>query len=98
MRLPAATILFVALTTTAVAAPVTYQVDSGHTYPSFEADHMGGMSVWRGRFNSTSGKIVLDKEARTGTVEISIDASSVDTGNDALDKDLKGPNFFDVAK
>jgi polyisoprenoid-binding protein YceI len=97
MRLPA-TVFLAALTTAAVAAPVTYTVDSGHTYPSFEADHMGGMSVWRGKFNSTTGTIVLDREAKTGTVNISIDASSIDTGNDALNKDLLGPNFFDVAK
>ena len=83
---------------TAVAAPVTYDVDSGHTYPSFAADHFGGMSVWRGKFNSSSGKIVLDKEAKTGTVEISIESASVDTGNDKLNEHLRGPEFFDVAK
>jgi len=97
MRIPA-TIFLAALAATAVAAPVSYQVDSGHTFPSFEADHMGGMSVWRGKFNSTKGTIVLDKEAQTGTVNISIDASSVDTGNDKLNEDLKSPNFFDAAK
>jgi polyisoprenoid-binding protein YceI len=45
----------------ALAAPVQYKVDSRHTYPSFQADHGGGMSFWRGKFNSTSGRIVLDK-------------------------------------
>jgi polyisoprenoid-binding protein YceI len=91
-------ILLSTLVTTAGAAPVTYKVDSGHSFPSFEADHMGGMSVWRGKFNSTSGTIVVDKEAKSGTVDISIDAASVDTGNDKLNDDLKSPNFFDVAK
>jgi polyisoprenoid-binding protein YceI len=84
--------------TTALAAPVKYTVDSGHTYPSFEADHFGGMSVWRGKFNSTSGTVVVDKEAKTGTVEIQIDAASVDTGNDKLNEHLKAAEFFDVAK
>ncbi len=47
-----------------LAAPVTYQVDPSHTYPSFAADHFGGLSVWRGKFDSSSGTIVLDKEAQ----------------------------------
>ena len=52
------------------AAPVTYEIDPSHTYPSFEADHSGGVSLWRGKFNSSAGKIVLDKEANAGTVEV----------------------------
>ena len=82
----------------ALAAPVTYNVDPGHTYPSFEADHMGGLSVWRGKFNSSSGKIVLDKEAKTGTVEITIDTTSLDFGNDKLNEHAKKEaKMFDVA-
>ena len=42
---------------TAVATPVTYNIDPTHTYPSFEADHMGGQSIWRGKFNKTTGKV-----------------------------------------
>ena len=92
------TLLFAALATTAAAAPVTYKVDSGHTFPSFEADHFGGMSVWRGKFNSTSGTIVVDKAAQSGTVDITIDTASVDTGNEKLNEHLKSGEFFDVAK
>ena len=44
----------------ATAAPVTYQIDPAHTYPSFEADHFGGMSIWRGKATKTSGTIVLN--------------------------------------
>jgi polyisoprenoid-binding protein YceI len=86
------------LATAAVAAPVTYEVDVKHTFPSFEVDHMGGMSVWRGKFNSSSGKIVLDREAKTGSVNVTIDLASVNIGVPDLDKDLKSANFFDVAK
>jgi polyisoprenoid-binding protein YceI len=82
----------------AVAEPVNYDVDSAHTYPSFEADHFGGMSVWRGKFNKTSGKITLDRAAKTGTVDITIDVASVDTGNDKLNTHLQSADFFDVAK
>ena len=82
----------------AFAAPVTYQVDPGHTYPSFEADHFGGMSVWRGKFDSSSGTIVLDKDAGTGTVEITVDASSIDFGNPKLNEHAKSAEMFDVQK
>ena len=86
------------LATAAFAAPVTYNVDTEHTYPSFEADHFGGMSVWRGKLNKTSGTIVFDREAKTGTVDITIDTASINTGHDKLNEHLKSPDFFDVAK
>jgi polyisoprenoid-binding protein YceI len=83
----------------ALAAPVTYKVDPAHTYPSFEADHMGGLSKWRGKFNSSSGNFTLDKDAKTGTVDITIDVASLDFGNDKLNEHaLKEPAMFDVAK
>jgi polyisoprenoid-binding protein YceI len=82
----------------ASAAPVTYKVDPKHTYPSFEADHFGGISVWRGKFEKTTGTIVLDREARTGSVDITIDLGSVRTGQVDLDNHLRSNEFFDVAK
>jgi polyisoprenoid-binding protein YceI len=83
---------------TAVAAPATYNVDPNHTFPSFEADHMGGLSVWRGKFNATSGTITLDKEAQAGSVDIKIDAASLDFGHEKLNGHAKGPELFDVEK
>ncbi|HEV2230391.1 MAG TPA: YceI family protein [Steroidobacteraceae bacterium] len=82
----------------ALAAPVTYQVDPAHTYPSFEADHFGGMSVWRGKFDRSSGSIVLDREAGTGTVDITIDAASIDFGHAKLNEHVKSPEMLDVQK
>jgi polyisoprenoid-binding protein YceI len=84
----------------ALAAPVTYNVDPEHTFPSFEADHFGGVSVWRGKFNQNSGTIVLDREAKTGTVDIKIDTASVDLGLDKLATHLKSSEagMLDVAK
>jgi polyisoprenoid-binding protein YceI len=84
--------------TAAYAAPVTYDLDPGHTYPSFEADHMGGLSILRGKFNKSMGKVVLDKEAKTGTVEVEIDTSSLDFGHDKLNEHAKSGEMFDVAK
>ena len=86
------------MTGSALAAPVTYNVDPNHTYPSFEADHMGGLSVWRGKFDKSSGSIVLDKEKASGTVDITVDASSIDFGHPKLNEHAKSAEMFDVAK
>ena len=51
----------------------TYQLDPNHTYPSFEADHFGGVSMWRGKFKKSSGTVTLDRAAKTGTVDVTID-------------------------
>jgi polyisoprenoid-binding protein YceI len=87
-----------ALAGAAIAAPVTYNIDPNHTYPSFEADHMGGLSVWRGKFNSSSGKVVLDAAAKTGSVEVTVDINSIDFGHDKMNEHAKGPEIFDAAK
>jgi polyisoprenoid-binding protein YceI len=59
----------------------TYQLDPSHTYPSFAADHFGGLSVWRGKFTKTTGTVTLDRRNKTGTVDVTIDPASIDTGN-----------------
>jgi polyisoprenoid-binding protein YceI len=82
----------------AVAAPATYNLDPTHTYPSFEADHFGGVSVWRGKFTKSSGVVVLDREAKTGTVDVTVDTTSLDTGYAPLDKHVKTADFLDVEK
>ncbi|AXE96007.1 YceI family protein [Paraburkholderia sp. 22099] len=76
----------------------TYQLDPTHTYPSFETDHFGGVSTWRGKFTKSSGTVVLDRAAKTGTVNVTIDMSSADIGNDKLDAELATDKFFDAAK
>jgi polyisoprenoid-binding protein YceI len=82
----------------ALAAPATYNVDPEHTHPSFEADHFGGMSVWRGMFDKVTGTVVLDRAAQSGTVDITIDAASIDVGHEKLETHLKSAEFFDVAR
>jgi len=86
------------MTGSAVATPVTYSVDPNHTYPSFEADHFGGLSNWRGKFDKSSGTIVLDKDKSSGTVDITIDATSIDFGHAKLNDHAKSAEMFDVAK
>jgi polyisoprenoid-binding protein YceI len=86
-----------ALGATAMAAPMTYVVDPAHTYPTFEADHLGGLSYWRGKFNSSSGTVVYDAEAQSGTVDITIDIDSIDFGHDGLNEHAKAADMFDAA-
>ncbi len=93
----AAGALAASLSFSAMAAD-TYQLDPNHTYPSFESDHFGGVSTWRGKFNKSSGTVVLDRAAKTGTAEVTIDIASINTGNAKLDEHLQKAEFFDVAK
>ena len=89
--------LAASVATIAVAAPDTYMIEPGHTYPSFEADHMG-ISILRGKFTKSSGTVVIDRAAKTGSLDIAIDASTLDFGNDKLNEHASGPDMFDVAK
>jgi len=93
-RLAAAALL---AATAAQAAPATYNIDPTHTYPSFEADHMG-ISTWRGKFDKTSGSVTMDREAGTGSLDIVVDMKSADFGLPALDKVAKGKELFDADK
>jgi polyisoprenoid-binding protein YceI len=95
---PAAALLLAAVSSSAFAAATTYNLDPTHTYPSFETDHFGGVSVWRGKFTKSSGTVVLDPQAKTGSVNVTIDAASIDTGNAALDKHVDSPEMLDAAK
>ena len=80
-----------------MAEPVSYTIDPSHTFPSFEADHMG-MSFWRGMMTKNSGEVVLDRQAGTGSVQIEIDLASIDFGLKALNEWATGEQFFNVAK
>ena len=93
-RLAAAVLL---AATAAHAAPVTYDIDPMHTYPSFEADHMG-ISTWRGKFDRTTGSVTMDRAAGTGSLEIVVDMKSADFGLPALDKAAKGKELFESDK
>jgi polyisoprenoid-binding protein YceI len=81
----------------AIAAPDNYTIDPTHTYPNIEFSHMG-ISVWRGKFNKTSGKVTLDRAAKSGTVEVTIDISSINFGLAAMDEKARSDDFFDTAK
>jgi polyisoprenoid-binding protein YceI len=79
------------------AAPENYTIDPQHTYPSLEFSHMG-LSVWRGKFDKTRGKVVIDRVAKTGTIDIVVDVASINFGLAAMDEKARSDDFFDVGK
>ena len=93
--------LLIALLLSASAASVsaqTYTIEPGHTYPSFEADHLG-ISFWRGKFTKTTGNVVLDRAAANGgSLNITIDASSIDFGHKKMNEHATGKDMFNVEK
>ena len=90
-------ILAAALLTAPAYAADSYTVDSRHTWPVFEVSHMG-FSTQRGRFNNSSGKIMLDTAAKKGSVELVIQAASIDMGLEKWDEHMKSDEFFNVAQ
>ncbi len=82
---------------TGLASAATYNIDPSHTYPSFEADHKG-LSLWRGKFNSTKGTITMDRAAKTGSLDITIDTTSIDFGHEKMNSHAKSADIFNVEK
>ncbi|OYX25045.1 MAG: polyisoprenoid-binding protein [Hydrogenophilales bacterium 32-62-9] len=82
---------------TAQAAPETYTIDNSHTYPHFTYTHLG-FSKQTHKFDKTSGKVVLDRAAKTGSVDVTIDATSVNTGYALFNEHIQAADYFDTAK
>ena len=92
----AAAALTLSLPTAALAEP--WQIDSAHTSSGFEVTHML-VSTVRGQFDKTTGTVdINDKDLTKSTLDITIDASSVNTRNADRDKHLRTADFFDVEK
>jgi len=96
----------------AVAAPETYGIDPVHSFPHFSLSHLG-MSTITGRFDRMSGKITLDRAAKTGALDVKVDTASVTTGDAkheagswaaknygprSRDEHLRTADFFNVAE
>lgn len=78
-----------------IAQAAEYSIDPAHTYAAFEIDHLG-FSTQRGQFNRTSGSVEFDLEDKTGHIDITIDAASLDTGFSLRDDVLRGDGWFNV--
>jgi len=96
-KLTAALVLAAAVAAPALAAPQTFVIDGTHTFPRFSYNHLG-FSTQLSRFDTTTGKVVFDKVAKTGTVDIVIDTKSVSTGYTTFNEHIQGEDFLDTAK
>ncbi len=94
-------IIFLALaatiSSTALASSETYTIDTTHTYPRFSYSHFG-YSTQLSRFDKTTGKIIIDRKAKTGNVNVTIDTTSVNTGYPLFNEHIQSADFLDTAK
>ncbi|OZA12744.1 MAG: polyisoprenoid-binding protein, partial [Hydrogenophilales bacterium 17-62-8] len=97
MKRLATLIALATVAATAQAAPETYTIDNSHTYPHFTYTHLG-FSKQTHKFDKTSGKVVLDRAAKSGSVEVTIDATSVNTGYALFNEHIQAADYFDTAK
>jgi polyisoprenoid-binding protein YceI len=104
MKKQLAALIACAVPALATAAPESYTLDPFHTYPNFWVEHWG-MSMVHGRFDKTTGKFSMDRSAKTGAVELTIDAASINTGDNdragrprSRDEHLRAADFFNVAE
>ena len=93
-----------ALSLAAVAAPESYTMDPYHTFPHFEVNHFGYSNI-RGRFDKTVGKFTIDRAAKTGSLDITVQTTSVNTGDRVRgdrprtrDEHLHTADFFNVVE
>ncbi len=96
-KLGSTLVLAAAFSGPALAAPETYTIDNNHTFPRFSYNHLG-FSQQVSRFNTTTGKVVFDREAKTGSVDLTIDMKSVDTGSKLFDEHIQAEDFLHTAK
>ena len=89
--------VLLSLSSIAYAAPETFVLDANHTKPRFSYSHFGYSNQER-RFDTLSGSLTLDRVAKTGSVNVSIDTTSVNTGSSLFNGHIQGEDFFDTAK
>ena len=78
------------------AAEAAYGIDPTHSFASVEAPRFG-LATWQGRLRIVEGRIVLDRDAGSGSAELSVSLASLSSGAASVDAALKGPGFLDVA-
>lgn len=79
------------------AESAVYAADPMHTFVNFEIKHFG-TSTLRGRLDRKEGSVTINRAAKSGKAEFTIDMSSVSTGVAALDTHLKSKDFFNAAE
>jgi polyisoprenoid-binding protein YceI len=89
--------IFSMLSAATASAADTFTIDARHTYPAFEVSHYG-FSTQRGRFERTSGKIVLDQESKSGSIDVTIDAASISMGMETWNQQMRSDAYFNTEK
>jgi polyisoprenoid-binding protein YceI len=74
----------------------TYVVDPTHTFVMYEVGHYG-TTTNRGRFSTKDGSVKIDPSGTSGTVDITMDITTINSGVDALNRHLQSKDFFNVA-
>ena len=97
MKKLAVLLMTLGLSVHAFAKAETYLIDTNHTAPRFSYSHFG-FSTQLSRFDKTAGKVIFDKAARTGSVDITIDMKSVNTGSTLFNEHIQAEDFFDTTK
>ena len=85
------------LSAVAHAEMANYAIDPSHTFVSFEIGHFG-TSTNRGRFDKKEGTVQFDRAGKSGNVDVSVDAASINTGFASFEKHLRSPDLFDAEK
>lgn len=80
----------------AQAETATYRIEPTHTFVMWETKHFG-VSTSRGRWDKTDGEITVDRAAKTGSLDITVDLNSINTGVAPFNTHLKSADFFDTA-
>jgi polyisoprenoid-binding protein YceI len=91
------TVALLAAAALPACAQDTYTLDPAHSRPTFEVHHLGYTTQF-GSFMTVSGRGMLDRAAKKGAVEVTIDAASVRLFDPRLDAVVKGEKFFNVEK
>lgn len=97
MKLSMLAVGFSLIAANVIAAPVNYTLDPSHTYPSFEADHFG-ISKWRGKILKSTGKVTLDREAKAGTINVTMDMDTIDFGMKKMNEHATSGEMFNTEK
>jgi polyisoprenoid-binding protein YceI len=82
----------------AALADESYTLDPVHSQPRYEIQHLRGLSTQVGSFGKYAGKVTLDRAAKKGTIDVTIDTTSIRTHDGRLDNIVKGEDYFNVAK
>jgi polyisoprenoid-binding protein YceI len=77
------------------AEPATFAIDPGHTVVTFEALHLG-TSTQRGRIQAKEGSVTIDRAAKTGKADITLDMGSISTASTSLQGFLRGERAFNT--